>query len=241
VVLTRWLGCILCVRVLISDREAHVQYFDWKCTPKAGDPTGTKRAKAVTIRSRITDNASFAWYYFLEDVLPILTSMNILFQEATLPLPHLLYEKVDTAKAQFRGMVGQEPRDNLMLEGDITFETPFGPAVESFFDGCNTGKHKYGANGGTLSRTIVYDLKHKFYLAVSFMLESLHIRFPAADMHVHKLVRCVDPRLRRTPNLDGKTHVYYCVKHLLYYFEVPLFGYVEPSLFWLATQYFSPA
>ncbi len=68
------------------------------------------------IREQINNNAVFIWYYFLADIIPILTRMNVLFQ-STLPLPHLLFEKVEAAKTQLILFVGQEPRDELLFEG----------------------------------------------------------------------------------------------------------------------------
>ena len=97
--------------------------------------------------------------------------MNVLFQ-ATLPLPHLLYEKVDGAKSQLRLMVGQEPRDEMMAEFELDKNTRFGPAVESFFSGCLRGKQKYGDNGGVLNKTRQLEIKTKMYYCVHFMLEN---------------------------------------------------------------------
>jgi hypothetical protein len=46
-----------------------------------------------------------AWYACLQDVLPVLTNLNVLFQ-STLPLPHILYTKIRGAKATLMNMVG---------------------------------------------------------------------------------------------------------------------------------------
>ena len=40
-----------------------------------------------------------AWYACLQDVLPVLTSLNVLFQ-STLPLPHILYVQISQTKCQ---------------------------------------------------------------------------------------------------------------------------------------------
>ena len=116
---------------------------------KESDARDAEKTKPRAIRYQLTDNKIFVWFYFLADVIPILTRMNVLFQ-ATLPLPHLLYEKVEGAKDSLRFMVGQEPRDDVMSTADLDAETPFGPATESFFCGSRTGKHNYGENGGVL-------------------------------------------------------------------------------------------
>ena len=225
VVLTRWLGCELCVNVIIGGRPAYALYFDWESQPKPSDTPSTDRSKAQWLRDKIQQNDLFVWFYFLADTIPILTRMNVLFQ-ATLPLPHLLYEKVDGAKSQLRLMIGQEPRDDMIPEAELDKDTRFGPAVESFFLGCQRGNHKYGDRGGVLNGTKVLELKLKMFLCVHFMLENLDLRFPKEDLYVYKLLRVVDPRLRRRLKLGGMTHGE-CVKHLLHIFEVPLYGFVD--------------
>ena len=127
-----------------------------------------------------------------------------------------------------RFMVGQDPRDDLISEGFVSADTPFGPALESFLEGCNTGKQKYGINGGIIQTSQRAALKKEMYMCVHFMLEQLKERFPEEDMRVYKLIRVVDPRLRRRPELSGMLHSE-CVKMLLHYFEIPLFGFVDAS------------
>ncbi len=134
---------------MITGREAYVNYFRGESQPVANDPNHIKPKR---ILSTLNDNALFAWFYLLEDTLPILNRMNVLFQ-ATLPLPHLLFERVETAKDEMRFMVGQEPRDDLFSESLVSADTPFGPALESFLEGCNTRKHKYGNNGGIIKQS----------------------------------------------------------------------------------------
>ncbi len=73
VVLTRWLGCIACIRVMITGREAYVNYFLEESKPIAKDPN---RIRPKLLLSTLKDNALFAWFYFLEDTLPILTRMH---------------------------------------------------------------------------------------------------------------------------------------------------------------------
>ena len=225
VVLTRWLGCELCVNVMIGAREAHVRYFKWESEIKESDARDAEKTKPRAIRDQLTDNNIFVWFYFLADVIPILTRMNVLFQ-ATLPLPHLLYEKVEGAKDPLRFMVGQAPRDDVMSTADLDAETPFGPATESFFCGSRTGKYNYGENGGVLNNTAIADVKTQMLLCVHFMLENLCERFPETDLYVYKLLRVVDPRLRRRPKLGNHTHGD-CARELLHIFEVPLHGFVS--------------
>ncbi len=72
-----------------------------------------------------------------------------------------------------RFMVGQDPRDDLISEGFVSADTPFGPALESFLEGCNTGKHKYGINGGIIHTSQRAALKKEMYMCVHFMLDQL--------------------------------------------------------------------
>ena len=116
---------MLCVIVIIGGRPAYVLFFDWEILPKANDPATVDRSKAQSLGDRLKQNKLFVWFYFLADTIPILTRMNVLFQ-ATLPLPHLLYEKVEGAKSQLRLMVGQEPRPNILPEHTIDENTRFG-------------------------------------------------------------------------------------------------------------------
>jgi hypothetical protein len=143
VVLTRWLGCELCINVMIGARAAYVRYFEWESELKPNEARDAEKTKPKLIRDQLRDNKIFVWFYFLADVIPILTRMNVLFQ-ATLPLPYLLYEKVEGAKAELRFMVGQEPRDEMMGTAEMDFDTCFGPATESFLNGCQTGRQNFG-------------------------------------------------------------------------------------------------
>ena len=227
VVLTRWLGCELCVNVMIGARDAYVRYFKWEAEIKATDSRDVDKSKAIFLRDQLVDNGTFVWFYFLADIIPILTRMNVLFQ-ATLPLPHLLYEKVQGAKDEIKFMFGQEPRDDILSTADLDADTRFGPATESFFNGCQAGRQKYGERGGVLRPHEISDLKEKMLLCAHFMLENLSERFPHEDLYVYEILRVVDPRLRRRPKLGKRTHAD-CVRALLHVFEIPLHGFIEPK------------
>ena len=216
VVLTRWLGCEACVNVIIGSRNAYALYFDHETTPES-----------ERIREQINNNAVFIWYYFLADIIPILTRMNVLFQ-STLPLSHLLFEKVEAAKSQLILYVGQEPREELLFEGLVTEDTIFGPGVESFVTGCRSGNVEYGDNAGHLTRKKVAEIKLQMYSCVKYMLENLDARFPKKDLEIYKVVRAVDPQLRKRTKLSNDTHGK-CVSKLLRMFEVPLHGFIEPK------------
>ena len=84
----------------------------------------------------------------------------------------------------------------------------------------------YGGNGGVLNNTARAEIKEQMLLCVHFMQENLTERFPETDLHVYKLLRVVDPRLRKRPKLGKLTHGE-CAKGLLHIFEVPLHGFVN--------------
>ena len=91
----------------------------------------------------------------------------------------------------------------------------------------------YGENGGVLNNTAIAEMKEQMLLCVYFMQENLTERFPETDLYVYKLLRVVDPRLRKRPKLGKLTHGE-CVKGLLHIFEVPLHGFVGGGNFWRA-------
>ena len=154
-----------------------MNYFEWERLPKHGEPQDFVREKAVNLHGLLSDNEIFAWYYFLTDAIPIITRTNILFQ-ATLPLPHLLYDRVESARRKFALVMGQEPREKLIDEAEVTADTRFGPALVSFLSGCRRGLHEYGHNKGRLTRNKIGGLKGKLCAGVFYMNENLEIRFP---------------------------------------------------------------
>jgi hypothetical protein len=99
--------------------------------PTANAPTAQpvkNLEKAADIRDLLMDNEIVSWFWFLTDVLPIKTNMNLLFQ-ATLPLPHKLYEKVWGARKGLCDMAVQRPcvpEFNVMKDTDVTHTTKFG-------------------------------------------------------------------------------------------------------------------
>ena len=94
IVMTRWLSSMDAVKVMATSRETYKNFFEHE-TSEPGQ----------AIYDELWNNFIFAWYYCLLDVLPVLTGMNVLFQ-ASLPLPHLLYPKIGSAKQTLIGMVG---------------------------------------------------------------------------------------------------------------------------------------
>jgi hypothetical protein len=162
VVLTRWLGCELCVNVVIGARDAHVRHFKWEAETKATDSRDVDKSKAIFSRGQLVDNEAFVWFCFLADTIPVLTRVNVLFQ-ATLPLPHLHSEKAQGAKDEIKFMFGQEPRDGILSTADLDADTRFGPATESFLmDAKREGKNMAkGGGGGVLRPREISYLKKK--------------------------------------------------------------------------------
>ena len=60
----------------------------------------------------------------------------------------------------------------------------------------------YGENGGVLNNTAIAEMKEQMLLCVRFMQENLTERFPETDLHVYKLLRVVDHRLRKGRSCD---------------------------------------
>ncbi len=65
--------------------------------------TNESNQNAEEIAELLEDSSVIAWYACLQDVLPVLTGMNVLFQ-SNLPLPHLLYPRISSAKAALINM-----------------------------------------------------------------------------------------------------------------------------------------
>ena len=121
IVLTRWLSCADAVRVILSCRDVYTEFF----------LNETSEAASVIVEL-LEDSTVMAWFACMQDVLPVLTGMNILFQ-ASKPLPHLLYSKITTAKSTLRNMVGRGPlRKDMIPLASLNADTPFGAFVNKF-------------------------------------------------------------------------------------------------------------
>jgi hypothetical protein len=196
--------------------------------PTANAPTAQpvkNLEKAADIRDLLMDNEIVSWFWFLTDVLPILTNMNLLFQ-ATLPLPHKLYEKVWGARKGLCDMAGQRPcvpEFNVMKDADVTHTTKFGVFAERFLS-------THGAEKGNEIRPREKRfLKLEWRDCCEFMAEQLDERFPYESMEVYQLVQVVDPRLWETGNFGGDVTAGSALAELLSMFEIPLHGVVDPS------------
>jgi hypothetical protein len=94
VVLTRWLSSAEAIRIVLNCRHVYINFFINETNENASD-----------ILELLEDSCILAWYACMHDVLPVLTRMNILFR-SSLPLPHLLFEKISSAKTTLISMVG---------------------------------------------------------------------------------------------------------------------------------------
>ena len=217
VVLTRWLSCESAVHVVVVCRDSYVIYFaDQVQQPGAS-------AKAASILHQLEDNSIIAWFYCLKDILPVLTAMNCLFQ-SSLPLPHLLYDKVQSAKQTFINMVGRGAgRQALAPLAEVTRETPFGAFANSFLDENTRGRCK--SHGASLAPFEVLDLKQKWHKLIRHCIEQLDERFPPSNMLLFKYLMVADPELLFGPapraSIGEKT-LDEAAKELMHIFELPL-------------------
>jgi hypothetical protein len=115
------------------------------------------------VRGQLTDNNKYVWFYFLADVIPILTRMSFFNFQATLPLPRLLCEKAEGAKGELRFKV---------LKWIPTPASGLLPNL--FFNGYQTGEQVHSENGGVLNNTAITEMKEKILLCVYFMQEKLN-------------------------------------------------------------------
>ena len=205
---------------IIVGRDSYSLYF----AEEAARLSNTPEAKAHGICESFQDNAVMAWGYFLEDLLPILTDMNCLFQ-SDLPVPHLLYDKVQTAKAQLKLMCGQTPREHVMSAAEVNWDTPFGAFAESFI--FNNSNGRLANHGSSLTTAEILDLKRKWAKCLSFICGALNDRFPEDTMEVYGLIRVIDPVISHSTLIyDTIAGVLKAdmVKSLLHIFEVPLYA-----------------
>ncbi len=84
--MTRWLSCAEAVRVVLNSRNVYYNYF-----------VNESNENAEEIAELLENGTVIAWYACLQDVLPVHTGMNVLFQ-SNLPLPHLLYPRISSAR-----------------------------------------------------------------------------------------------------------------------------------------------
>ena len=225
IVLTRWLCCREANHVLIVGRDSYCSYF----AEEAERIRNIQEAKAPQISSWLQDNALLAWAYFLEDVIPILTNMNVLFQ-SSLPLPHLLFDRVESAKRALRLMCGQTPIEEPMGPNDVRFDTLFGAFAEDFI--YRNSRGRVASHGTPLEPSDILALKKKWAHCLWFMHDALGERFPNESMEVYELLKVVDPGISHSTLRHAEVASVLkveAVKKLLHIFELPLHGILDPA------------
>jgi hypothetical protein len=205
IVMTRWLSSMDAVKVMVTSRETYKNFFEHETSePGKG------------IFDRLWDNFIFAWYYCLLDVLPVLTGMNVLFQ-ASLPLPHLLYPKISSAKQTLIGMVGTGNvlRTEIMPVEAVNEETSFGAYANKYMD----------VEGWSFTDLEKIDVKRDWHKLYVHCLNEIDRRFPPENMVVFKLFQVLDPSVVHGPTrrqLIGTEDLAVAVTELLSVFEIPL-------------------
>ena len=182
-------------------------------------------AKGDRIVGLLRENRITAWFYFLKGVLPVLTTTNVLFQ-STLPLPHLLYDKIASAKHTYTNMVGRgATRRNLMRKREIMHDTPFGAFANKFITENSRGRVK--SHGPSLLPSEIKELKLNWRDLIAHCIEQLDVRFPPENMRLFELLQVVDPSLSHGPiprEKIGDQGLCKCAGGLLQIFELPLLG-----------------
>ena len=98
----------------------------------------------------------------MQDVLPVLTGLNVLFQ-SSLPQPHLLYSKIQTAKAALINMVGRGGvRTEIIPLEQINIHTSFGAFANKFITD-HSGVAAITGTGTRLYPEQILQLKQSFY------------------------------------------------------------------------------
>jgi hypothetical protein len=121
IVLTRWLSCADAVRVILNCRDVYTNFVSNETTTGAGD-----------ILELLEDSSVMAWFACMQDVLPVLTGLNVLFQLSK-PLPHLLFSKISSAKSAQINMVGNGTvRTQLIPIASVGIDTSLGAFANKF-------------------------------------------------------------------------------------------------------------
>ena len=178
VVLTRWLSSADAVKVVVTSRDTYTQFFSFE-----------QSEKAERICALLEDNSIMAWYPCLQDVLPVLTTLNVLFQSAK-PLPHLLHRHIVAAKRTLVEMVGTRcaEREGLMPLESIKHDTPFGAYANRFLSECSgaTGTPTYGTR---LSEAQVLVLKKQWHKFFTHCVVQIDERFPPESCELFELLQ----------------------------------------------------
>ena len=173
--------------VILNCRDVYTEFFLNETTTGAND-----------ILELLEDSSVMAWYACMQDVLPLLTGLNVLFQ-ASKPLPHLLFTKITSAKAALINMVGTGPvRTEIIPVATVDGDTSFGAYTNKFIRD-HSGDAVITGTGGRLTRGEVIELKKEFYKLYAHCLEQIDARFPPDNMQCFQLMQVLDPTVVHGP------------------------------------------
>ena len=206
IVMTRWLSSVDAIKVLVTSRTTYQDFFQHETTQKGEE-----------IFEWLHDNTVFGWYYCLIDVIPVLTCLNILFQ-SSLPVPHLLYPRIQLAKSTLINMVGTEgtggTRTELLSKDMVDQETKFGAYANKYLE----------LESYTFTERELKELKQGWHNLYSHCLREIDRRFPPGNMTTFQLLQVLDPcivhgTMRR--QRIGTKDLTAAIADLLSVFEVP--------------------
>ena len=159
----------------------------------------------------------------MHDVLPVLTRMNVLFQSA-LPMPHILYTKINSAKATLINMVGSGgTRAELIPLASVVVNTSFGAYGNKFILD-NSGAA--AVHGTPLVAREILLLKQSWHKLYAHCIKQIDSRFPPESMYVFQMMQVLDPEVVHGPlkrDHIGADDLAVVVKHLIHLFEIPLY------------------
>jgi hypothetical protein len=216
IVMTCWLSTADAVRLVLNARDVYINFFYSEETDLASN-----------ILEKLEDSRIMAWYACLQDVLPVLTGLNVLFQ-STLPLPHLLYSQISQAKAKLINMVGEGgTRTELISIQEVNVNTSFGAYANKFIHDYS-GQVEIRSMGNRLYPYDALQLKKTWHKLFKHCLVQIDARFPTENMECFELIQVLDPMIVHGPMLTRRAQIKsvdlaVAVDMLAYMFEVPLY------------------
>jgi hypothetical protein len=124
------------------------------------------------------------WYACLQDVLPALTNLNVLFHP-TIPLPllHIPCTKTSVAKATLMNMVDEGgTRSELISLDTVDINTTYGAYANKFIKD-HSGQVEIRGFGRRLDVREVVQLKKSWYKSYAHCLAQIGVRFPTEREH----------------------------------------------------------
>ena len=104
-----------------------------------------------------------AWFACMQDVLPVLTGLNVLFQSSK-PLPYLLFSKISSAKS---ALITQP-----IPIASVDIDTSLGAFANKFIRD-HSGDAAITGTGGRLTRGEVLQLKNNSIHCMTFACSKL--------------------------------------------------------------------